>query len=123
MTPGAISVGTLRSGDVGSGVRIIGLAGAASAVWAVSRSSTGVGPSVRIVIGACSGAIVGTVNAPTGSIRTSIRVIVGTPAISNRVRMVVRETVARVINIGRVIIASAVSQNRAHSHSTNKCSR
>src|SRR5450432_4497374 len=114
LPPRAVSVRTLASRRIGTGVGIIGLGHTTAPIGTVGRSTTRVGPGIRIVGSAGGGPSVRAVNPAGDSVGAAICIVVGTHAVGAWVGTIDGISANRIAIVRGIVIAGAAGQDRAN---------
>src|SRR5438105_1222328 len=114
LPPRTVSVRTLFSRRIGTGVGIICLSPTPASVRTIRGSTSGVCPSVRIVGSTGRGPSVRAVNPAGDSVGATICIIVRTYAVRGSIRTIDGVSTSGITVVGRIVIAGAAGEDRAN---------
>src|SRR5438874_8624978 len=114
LPPRTVSVRTLFSRSIGTGVGIICLSHTPASVRTIRGGTSGVCPSVRIVGGTGRGPSVRVVNPACNSVGAAICIIVRTDTVGGSIRTIDGVSTNRVTIVRWIVVAGAAGQDRAN---------
>src|SRR5437764_5828491 len=114
LPPRTVSVRTLFSRSIGTGVGIICLSPTPAPVRTIRGSTSGVCPSVRIVGSTGCGSSVRAVNPAYNSVGAAICIIVRTDTVRGSIRTIDGVSANRVTIVRSIVVAGAAGQDRAN---------
>src|SRR5438552_6493748 len=123
LPPRTVSVRTLFSRSIGTGVGIICLSHTPASVRTIGGSTSGVCPSVRIVGGTGRGPSVRAVNPAGRSAGAAICIIVRTDTVGGSIRTIDGVSANRIAIVRWIVIAGATSQYRSNGRADDESSQ
>src|SRR5438874_10716523 len=123
LPPRTVSVRTLFSRSIGTGVRIICLGHTPASVRTIRGSTSGVCPSVRIVGSTGRGPSVRAVNPAGRSVGAAICIIVRTDTVGGSIRTIDGVSTSRVTIVRWIVVAGAAGQYRANGGASDESSQ
>src|SRR5438093_3494661 len=123
LPPRTVSVRTLFSRSVGTGVGIICLGHTPASVRTIRGSTSGVRPSVRIVGSTGRGPSVRAVNPAGRSVGAAICIIVRTDTVGGSIRTIDGVSTSRVTIVRWIVVAGAAGQYRGNGAASDESSQ